>query len=166
MIQKILIALLLFLIGAFSSSLYHTIQTDAPVGEIQFPRGSEQFSTAGYPQDWIEESQILVYSDRVTLDVKNAQWAKFTDTHSMEPVFGANSNAIEFEPSNPEQLQVGDIASYYSNIDQGVVIHRIVYIGEDEQGTYYIFKGDNNPSSDPEKVRFEQVQRVVAAIIY
>ena len=39
------------------------------------------------PSDWIKESQIAVYSNRVVLDIKDAVWAVFTDTNSMDPFF-------------------------------------------------------------------------------
>jgi uncharacterized protein (UPF0248 family) len=48
----------------------------------------------------------------------------------------------------------------------GTIIHRVVKIGQDSEGWYAILKGDNLSQEDPEKVRFDQVQRVVVAIIY
>lgn len=118
------------------------------------------------PKDRIPEKAIEVYGDRVILDIKQAQWATFTDTHSMEPVISAGSNAIEIVPTSSDEIKVGDIVSYKSEYAQGYIIHRVVYKGEDEQGTYFIMKGDNIPTSDPGRVRFSQIQRVVVAIVY
>lgn len=118
------------------------------------------------PADRIPENAIGVYHDRVVLDLANAQWATFTDTHSMEPVISAGANAIEIVPKTEDEIQVGDIASYRSAYADGTIIHRVVYKGQDEDGTYFIFKGDNIPTSDPGRVRFEQIERVVVAIVY
>jgi len=118
------------------------------------------------PYDHIKESQIHVTDSGVTIDIQGAEWAKFTDTNSMDPVLDEWANAIEFIPTSPDQIHVGDIVSYYSEIADTTIIHRVVEYGEDAEGPYWIFKGDNIPIRDPEQVRFEQIRRVVVAIIY
>jgi len=118
------------------------------------------------PKDRVAEKQIEVYSDRIILDIQNAQWARFTDTKSMEPIIHSGSNAIEIVPQSEDDIQVGDIVSYESDYTDGFIIHRVVYKGEDEEGIYFILKGDNLATSDPGRVRFDQIQRVVVAIIY
>jgi Fe-S-cluster formation regulator IscX/YfhJ len=42
----------------------------------------------------------------------------------------------------------------------------VIETGEDSNGWYAIFKGDNNPIRDPSKVRFSQIRRIVVAVIY
>jgi hypothetical protein len=118
------------------------------------------------PADRVPEKSIAVYKDRVVLDLQNAQWATFTDTHSMEPVLFQGANAIEVVPASADEIKVGDIVSYRSDYAESSIIHRVVYKGEDEDGTYFIMKGDNLPTSDPGRVRFNQIQRVVVAIVY
>lgn len=118
------------------------------------------------PKDWVKESQIHVYKDRIVLDIQDASWAKFTDTNSMDPLFDAESNTIEIRPEDPDDLKVGDIISFWSASIGTTVIHRIVEKGEDDEGEYFITKGDNNLYKDPEKVRFEHVKGVVVGIIY
>ena len=118
------------------------------------------------PADRITESQIFVYGDRVLLDVENAQWSRFTDTKSMEPVIHAGANALQIVPQHPDEIEVGDIISYRSEYTDGIIIHRVIHKGEDQLGTYFIAKGDNLPTSDPGRIRFEQIERVVIAIIY
>ena len=44
--------------------------------------------------------------------------------------------------------------------------HTLKEIGYDEDGWYATMKGDNNPYTDPGKVRFDQIERLVVAIIY
>lgn len=118
------------------------------------------------PKDRIPERAIAVYGDRVVLDIKGAQWSTFTNTNSMDPILDDGANAIQVVPATPQEIQVGDIISYESEYAQGTIIHRVVYKGEDELGTYFIAKGDNLPASDPGRIRFDQIKRVVVAIIY
>jgi hypothetical protein len=118
------------------------------------------------PCDHIKEGQILVTETGVNIDMKDAEWATFTDTNSMDPVIDAGANAIEFVPSSEKDICVGDIVSYTSDYASGTIIHRIVETGYDSDGWYAIFKGDNLAYRDPEKVRFSQIKRVVVAIIY
>lgn len=116
------------------------------------------------PKDRIQESQVRVMDDKVVLTLENAEWARFADTNSMDPLFDNGANALQIVPQTPEDIEVGDIITYRSGASH--IIHRVVYIGEDDQGIYYIVKGDNNKVADPGKVRFEQVDRVVVAILY
>jgi hypothetical protein len=118
------------------------------------------------PSSWIREEDIGVYSQRVVLDIEDPQWATFTDTHSMEPVLSSRSYAIEVVPQSADQINIGDIVSYKSKYADGIIIHRVVDKGEDSDGVYFILKGDNNDRVDPGRIRFEQIQRVVVAIIY
>lgn len=118
------------------------------------------------PSDWIKEDQIQVLNDKIIIKIDNPKWARFTDTNSMDPLFDSASNAIEIVPSSENDIKVGDIISYKSYIAKGTIIHRVIKINKDEQGTYFTLKGDNNKYTDPERVRFEQVQRILVAIIY
>ncbi len=117
------------------------------------------------PSDWIKENQIHVQQDKIIIDLENAQWARFADTNSMDPVFDAGSNAIEIIPTAAEQIKEGDIVSYDAG-QYGTIIHRIIETGYDENGWYAKFQGDNNPLPDPYKVRWSQIRRLVVAIIY
>jgi hypothetical protein len=118
------------------------------------------------PEDFFSESQIKVYSDRVILDAKNLQWAAFEDTKSMLPVLNKDTNALQTIPKCPDEIKLGDIISYKSDYADGIIIHRVVFAGEDDEGAYFVMKGDNNPASDPGKIRCSQIQRKVVAIIY
>ncbi len=116
------------------------------------------------PGDWIKEEQIKVYSDKVILNVPNTIWATFTNTNSMDPFFDETAHAIETIPSNPLSINEGDIISF--NSPSGVLIHRVVSRNNDELGIYYTVKGDNSSVEDPFKVRFDDIQGVVVAVIY
>lgn len=116
------------------------------------------------PSDWIKENQIEVYPQKVILDIPGAKWAGFTNTNSMDPFIDETANAIEISPSNPDAIRVGDVIAYQTSY--GVLIHRVIEKGIDEQGIYYLVKGDNNRFQDPFKVRFADLKGVVVAVIY
>ena len=118
------------------------------------------------PSDWIKKGQIFVHDDEVIIKVKNPEWAVFADTKSMDPVIDSTSKAIEIIPKSEEEVHVGDIVAYKSKYSDGLVTHRVFEIDNDFIGWYAILKGDNNDYPDPGKVRFEQIKRLVVAIIY
>ena len=118
------------------------------------------------PGDWIKERQIHVYNDKVVIDIEDPVWAGFYNTNSMDPIIDETSNAIEIVPESEDDIQVGDVVSYVSEEDYSTIIHRVVEIGYDKKGKYFVMKGDNNATEDPEKVRFNQIERVLVAIIY
>lgn len=118
------------------------------------------------PSDWVKENQIHVYDDKIVIDVEGAMWSRFTDTNSMDPLIDRGSNGIEIKPSSAEQIEAGDIVSYKSEYSDDVMIHRVIEKGQDENGTYFIVKGDNNPAADPGKIRFGQIEGVLVGILY
>jgi signal peptidase I len=127
---------------------------------ILYPKNENTTS----PSNRINENQIIMEDDRITILLNNALLAKFTETGSMLPVLDGNTNALEIIPRNYTELQPGDIISY--KLDNKIIIHRIIEIGLDDDGWYAYTKGDNNAEKDPEIVRFNQVQRVVVGILY
>ena len=132
--------------------------------ETQLPAvllGGQENSSPG---DWVAESQIKVYPQNVVLDIPGAKWAGFTNTNSMDPFIDETANALEVMPADPDAIKAGDVISYKT--PYGILIHRVIEKGIDEEGFYYIVKGDNNRFSDPFKVRFDEVQGVVVAVIY
>lgn len=134
------------------------------LGEKHLPASFFSSPELSSPGDWIKESQIMVYPDKVILNLKDPSWASFTNTNSMDPFFDETANALEIKPSSSDQINPGDIISYQTAY--GLIIHRVIEKGEDEKGAYYLVKGDNNSFQDPFKVRFEDIKGVVVAIIY
>ncbi len=178
-----LIFVIVFVFGWFCSSAYSTV-----ISQISFispnpdysmdaniqAADSQNSATDRYifknkervsPFDWISEDNIHLYKDRVVIELNNPQWAVFTDTNSMDPVIDLGTHAIEIIPESTEEIHVGDIISYNSDYAEGTIIHRVVEIGNDGEW-YSRTKGDNNPFVDPGKIRFDQIQRVLVAIIY
>jgi len=159
------LAIGLFVLGWFASGIYASISTDDFV-LMPFSFLTGVSSEVNSPSDWIKESQIHVYKDRIQLDIKDAVWSNFADTNSMDPFLDSNSNGIEIKPDSAEQVQVGDIISYRSDYANGIIIHRVIEKSQDEQGTYFKVKGDNNSLKDPGKIRFDQIEGVLVGIIY
>ena len=54
---------------------------------------------------------------------------------------------------NPDDIEVGEVGVYASDLHQYPIIHRVIKI--DENG--YIFKGDHNSDSDPYVIQNEQL---------
>jgi hypothetical protein len=150
--------LIVFVLGWFSSVVYSYLD----FSEKPFGFSNEVFS----PSDWIKQDQIKVLDDKIVISIENATWAQFADTNSMDPVLDIGANSLQLKPSSCDELKVGDIISYHAGFIKGVVVHRIVSIGEDEEGWYAITKGDNNRNEDPEKVRFSQVKGVLVGVLY
>ncbi|MCP3686323.1 MAG: hypothetical protein GY861_27075 [bacterium] len=156
-----IITLVVFILLA--AALVNAYLPKAP--ETELPTSNSIVERAS-PHDWIKEDQILVYDDRIILNLKNAEWATFTDTNSMDPVIDKGANAIEIVPESTNDIHIGDIVSYESEYVTGTVIHRVIDINQDELGWYATLKGDNSKKIDPERVRFEKIKRIVVAVIY
>ncbi|MGM5480550.1 MAG: signal peptidase I [Nanobdellota archaeon] len=161
--RVIWIVVIMFTAGFLSASLLQGT-TLAQSAELNIPsRGGVERDSPG---DYIKTDQIKVYDEKIEINVKNAKWAILADTNSMDPVLDKEASVLQFVPTSPDEIQRGDIISYNSNESNTRIIHRVVYKGTDEDGTYFIVKGDNNKESDPGKVRFGQVERVLFGIIY
>ena len=126
---------------------------------------SEPTTEKPSPYDWIKQEQISVKKDQVVIDLKGAVLARFVNTNSMDPILDEHATGIEIVPDSLTDIHIGDIVSYKSN-DSEVIIHRVVFIGVDNKGWYALMKGDNNDARDPERIRFEQIQRVLVGVIY
>ncbi len=120
------------------------------------------------PSDRLALEDVHVTNSRVTIDAprgRRFETAIFTNTNSMDPLIDEGSQAIQIVPVSTAEITIGDIISYDAG-QYGTIIHRVVEIGSDEQGWYAIVKGDNNPASDPIKVRFSMIKRVLVGVLY
>lgn len=111
----------------------------------------------------IPQESVTLNDGQAIITIKDARLAVFANTLSMIPILNHNTKALEITPKE-DNLHVGDIISFNDNED--IVIHRIIDIGSDEQGTYYITKGDNNNIVDQNKVRFIDIKGKVVMLIY
>ena len=155
-----IIVILIFALGWYSNLAVGLItNSENPYFAIQ---SNERIS----PSDIINTKQIIILEDRIIINQPGITWASYANTNSMDPVLDEDSNGFEIVPESENQISVGDIIAYEPTWNEGLVIHRIIEIGYDEQGWYAILKGDNNPIQDPGKVRFEQVKYLLIGIIY
>ena len=96
------------------------------------------------PSDWVPRENIIVHEDKIIIYVNNARLSRYASTKSMDPVLDDTATGMSIPIKSPESLQVGDIISFSpSPLVNYLVVHRIIEIGEDEEGWYAITKGDN-----------------------
>ncbi len=116
------------------------------------------------PSHRINANAIVVKPNYVTIEAKNIILARFGKSGSMLPTITSDSLGLEVVPASVDDIHSGDIISYTYN--DKVIVHRVLETGFDEDGWYAITKGDNLKVSDPEKVRFDAVQRILVGILY
>ena len=150
---------------------FNSVQLNDPIADVEPLKSiAKQPNLEGpverdSPGDWIKESQIEMRPDGVFIHFNNPQWAILADTNSMDPVFDSEAHLIQEVPMSQSQIQVGDIVSYAAPLGF-TIVHRVIEINNDEEGWYAILKGDNNPTPDPWKVRFDMVRRVTVMVVY
>jgi signal peptidase I len=154
--------LIIFLIGFLTCAL-GVVYTFSYSG-LEVPIGTGLVALeAVSPSDWVDEKDILIFEDKIVINIRNATLANYADTGSMRPLLDANSNGIRIKPKNPDQIKVGDIISFSSGRD--VIVHRVIEKGVDEKGIYFITKGDNNYIDDG-KIRFDDIVYITIGIIW
>ena len=119
--------------------------------------------------DILNKSEIHVFDDKVVLDGEYVRLSP-SGTNSMLPLFGLGNDLL-CRYTDGVNLSVGSIITFdVSWYDEGQyntpVAHRIISVGSDEEGFYYITKGDNNPNIDSWRVRPENVNTLVTGVIY
>jgi len=133
------------------------------------------------PADWLPEIDVATWADSIPweslnigaqLSAKPKIWIPMIpDTNSMDGVFDFGNNNILIAGANKSDHKIivaniieGDIAVYRTT--STYAIHRVIKIGNDAQGKYFKFKGDNNYASDPGKVRESEIEWVSIGVIY
>jgi hypothetical protein len=155
-----------FIAGVLLGYAWADIGSNALEKPLSLGIPDDNLADLSSPSDHIPEENIHVFSDRIVIDVEDASWAKFTDTNSMDPFIDAGANSIEIKPESADDVDVGDVISFRTEFADGLIIHRIVEIGEDGEGAYFITQGDNAPGADPGKRRFEDIEGVVVGVVY
>ena len=162
--ERLVGLVLIFLLGWFSNSLLSHAEMPGVIsgGALGIAVPPER---AG-PADRVAEDQIKVYNDKISIEVHDPEWATFIDTNSMDPLLDVGVNALQIKSKDAAEIQVGDVVSYRSSYAEGIIIHRVIRKGTDDEGTYFIVKGDNNSAEDPGRIRFSQIERVLIGVIY
>ena len=117
-----------------------------------------------YPADHIKEYQLEVYPDKIIIHLQNPSLTRYLPTNSMIPTLSSTSQGIEVPLTNKNQLHKGDIIAYQTT--EGLIVHRIIELGNDKEGLYVKTKGDNNKYPDPYKVRMSQIKYVTLGVIF
>ncbi len=130
---------------------------------LEMPNGFFQYSEQSIPQDRIDSKDIKVYSDKIVINLQNSSLSKYANTNSMLPIIDQGANGIRIVPQNENDIQVGDIITFEQK--NSLIVHRVIEIGTDQDGTYFITKGDNNVFDDG-KIRFEQIRYLTIGILY
>jgi len=115
------------------------------------------------PYDFIDEKQIEIFEDKIIINLEGASLSRYAPTGSMLPLLDAGSNGIRIVPESEEEIHRGDIITFQEG--RNLIVHRVIEIGTDEEGTYFITKGDNNDISDG-KIRFRDVRYITVGIIW
>jgi hypothetical protein len=115
------------------------------------------------PHDIVKDGQIEVYKDKVIIKIEDASLSKYAPTGSMIPVLNENSNGIRIKPESETDIQIGDIVTYEK--DDVLIVHRVIGKGKDNQGNYFLVKGDNNSIADG-KVRYNEIRYITIGVIW
>lgn len=161
--------LLKYLISAAFMLLY---------GTICFMLGDafQNTTVMDYNQEWLAKTgsnlpdrinidHIKIFDGRIVID-GNYSLSKFKDSNSMLPVLDKGSNGIQVPVYEDTTIYIGDIISFRPAGTNYTIIHRVVDIGVDSKGKYYITKGDNNKKKDPYKVRHQEILRLTIGVIW
>jgi signal peptidase I len=116
------------------------------------------------PSNFIEEDQIYSENNKLVIDISNFTLSRYCSSNSMVPILNENSTGVSIKPANSDSINVGDIISYWK--DNEIIVHRVVKKDKDDEGFYFIAKGDSAESSDKNKIRFNDIDSVLIAIIY
>jgi hypothetical protein len=151
---------IIFLIGFLSANLVNSHALENPVLKTF---GFSAFNSTPAPSDFIKESQINVYPDKIVIKINDASIGNYAPTGSMIPVLDEGSNGIRIVPKSENEIHEGDIISFKKNNE--LIIHRVVKKAKDENGTYFITKGDNNDLTDG-KIRFKDIKYLTVGILW
>lgn len=154
---------LIFLLGFFSCAfLFVSFGSSL---EIPFNTGLAVLDggDVGAPSDWVSEKDIIVLEDKIILKINGATLSSYVDSGSMVPVLDKGANGIRIVPASEDDVEVGDIVSFRAGAL--LIVHRVVEKGVDDEGVYFVMKGDANLLNDG-KIRFRDIEYVTIGVIY
>ncbi|MDP3766325.1 MAG: hypothetical protein Q8R04_07475, partial [Nanoarchaeota archaeon] len=152
-----------FMLGVIVANAFQYFQGYSKEQTAAF---SESCGSKIMPSGRISREDIHIYPNEVCISLKEPYLAYYTDTGSMEPMLGRGAKGIEIQPKGTQDIHTGDIVSYRSEYANGLVVHQVYNISYDENDWYAVMKGINNKDADPGRVRFNQINKVLAVAIY
>jgi len=160
--EKIIKISIIFLLGFLSANLLGAYLVYG--FEVPFSFNSFSFiENKSAPFNFINENQIQIFPNKIVIDVNGASISRYAPTGSMKPVLDKGSNGIRIVPKSEEDIHIGDIISFKQN--DFLIVHRVVEIGTDSEGTYFVTKGDNNSVADG-KIRFKDIKFITIGVIW
>ena len=113
------------------------------------------------PQGWVNQENIVVLMDRVTINEPDLLFFVLSGTNSMDGWMDEHHSVLVKKLSNHLDLVEGDIIIFSSPI--GKIVHKIEKIDSDVHGRIYTTQGINNDRPDPYIIRKENIVGVVVA---
>jgi len=162
-INQIIKISIIFFLGFLSANLmgfYFVYGAEMPLNLFNLSSNSDNNSA---PFDSIKENQIQVFEDKIVINIKGTSISRYAPTGSMLPVLDQGSNGIRIVPKSEDEIHIGDIITFEQ--DNMLIVHRVVEIGTDDKGIYFITKGDNNNINDG-KIRFENIKYLTIGVIW
>lgn len=162
-LNKIIKISIIFLLGFLSANLvsfYFVYGSEMPLSLLNLSFNTDNHSA---PFDFVKENQIQIFEDKIIINIEGASISRYAPTGSMLPVLDQGSNGIRIIPKSESEIHIGDIITFEQ--DNMLIVHRVVEIGTDSKGTYFITKGDNNNINDG-KIRFENIKYLTIGVIW
>jgi signal peptidase I len=101
-----------------------------------------------------------VYPDNIQVDYPGLKYAKVS-SDSMAPLITHDSVVFEKAPESPDDINMGDVISFYEPSVDGTVLHMVVGIIQSDTATFYKTKGVANPEADPWLVPYGNVKGIM-----
>jgi len=120
------------------------------------------------PKDRIEQDNINFRKVKVSIDLSKfngkCHMSQYSNSDSMLPLLDKGHNGVSCVPNGPSDIRVGDVISFIHG--NSTVVHRVVRVGQDTEGYFYLTKGDNLDRKDSVVTRYGDVVGVLVMIIY
>lgn len=117
------------------------------------------------PFEWILTSIISIFIIWFSVGVFPI-YPSVIATGSMEPMIKPGDIILVEKITDIEdinKLNVNDVIQFKK--DNILISHRVIVVGNNKEGIYYITKGDNNSTPDSDKVKPEQIKGKVINVI-
>ncbi len=163
-VLKIVVLIFVFVLGIFISRVFN-LYGNGFNGLFTYNVLGRVVDTGNYsgPSNFLNDSDILVYPDKIVIKIENVQISNYDSSNSMEPFIGKGANGIVVKPGSEKDVNVGDVITFRRG--DKLIVHRVIEKGIDTGGVYFITKGDNSDFVDG-KVRFNEIEHKLAGILY
>lgn len=158
-LTNVILFFAIFAIGFFVALALNSYFSNS----LEHPFSYSISSDVKSPSDSIKENQILIYNDKIVVNIEDASLSAYAPTGSMLPVLDEGANGIIVTPKSEDEISVGDIVTYKK--DSMLIVHRVAEKGTDNEGVYFITQGDNNNYADG-KIRFSDIKYKTIGILY